>query len=143
MRNWTVPTVALLLAACAANPPLEDLSRQPAALSQQPATSATLATTPGSAAAERAVAIDPEAVTEVVYSPNDEAYNAVVCEVRERPGSNIKQKFCMTREAWSARQAASQDQLSDLQREQRWRDEVIREAEMHGRRPTGAGLGPN
>jgi len=89
VKNWIVPAVALLLAACAANPPREDLSYQPAALSRQPATSATLATA-GSVAAERVVPTVLGPVTEVVYSPTDEAYDAVVCELRERPGSKIK-----------------------------------------------------
>jgi len=49
----------------------------------------------------------------------------------------------MTQEALRARQEVTKDQLSELQREQQWRDEAIFEAEMRGRRPTGFGLGPN
>ena len=143
MRNWTAPAAALLLAACAANPPREDLSHQPAVLSPQPTTSATLAATAGRVAPQRVVPTALGPVTEVVYSASDEAYDAVVCEVRERPGSKIKQKICMTQEALRARQEATTDHLSTLQREQQWRDEAIFQAEMQGRRPTGFGLGPN
>lgn len=142
VRKSTGPAVALLLAACAANAPREDLSYQALALSQPPTASAALASSGGDSAT-RVVPTRVGPATEVVASPSDEAYTAVVCEVRERPGSKIKQEICMTREAYSASREAAKGQLSDLQREQQWRDEVIREAEINGRRPTGPGFGPN
>ena len=45
--------------------------------------------------------------------------------------------------ATEAREEQRDEQLEELQREQRWRDEIIRQAEMSGRRPSGFGLGPN
>jgi hypothetical protein len=63
-----------------------------------------------------------------------------ICKTTKRPGSNIADTVCYTREEQLARQAASQDTLDELQREQHWRDQVIQEALMRNRYP--AGLGP-
>lgn len=77
----------------------------------------------------------------------DEADSGRVCESRERPGSRMTRTVCYTREeqlaAAAAREEQRDEQLDELQREQRWRDEIIRQAEMSGRRPSGFGLGPD
>ena len=144
MRNWTVPAAALLLTACAANPPRQEAVYEPPALSEQTAAPVSFVAASENVGAARVVPPDPESVAEVVASPGtDQAYSALVCETRERPGSKIKQKICMTQEEFNARQAATDDQLSALRHEQQWRDEIIREAELSGSRPSGFGLGPN
>ncbi|HUQ52810.1 MAG TPA: hypothetical protein VM692_11355 [Gammaproteobacteria bacterium] len=63
-----------------------------------------------------------------------------ICKTTKRPGSNIADTVCYTREEQLARQEASKDKVAELQREQRWRDQVIQEAQMRNRYP--AGLGP-
>ena len=77
----------------------------------------------------------------------EEADSGRVCESVERPGSRMTRTVCYTREERLANAAARDEQrdeqLDELQREQRWRDEIIRQAEMSGRRPSGFGLGPN
>ena len=77
----------------------------------------------------------------------EEAGSGRVCESVERPGSRMTRTVCYTREERQASAAAREEQrdgqLDELQREQRWRDEIIRQAEMSGRRPSGFGLGPN
>lgn len=77
----------------------------------------------------------------------EEADSGRVCESVERPGSRMTRTVCYTREerqaAAAAREERRDEQLDELQREQRWRDEIIRQAEMSGRRPSGFGLGPN
>jgi len=77
----------------------------------------------------------------------EEADSGRVCESVERPGSRMTRTVCYTREEQQASAAAREErrdeQLDELQREQRWRDEIIRQAEMSGRRPSGFGLGPN
>lgn len=63
-----------------------------------------------------------------------------ICKTTKRPGSNIADTVCYTREEQLARQEASKETLDELQREQHWRDQVIQEALMKNRYP--AGLGP-
>jgi hypothetical protein len=84
---------------------------------------------------------------EVEPLPDEAVENIQVCEQRKRPGSHIAETFCYTRDEQAARaqerEKALSDQLDELQREARWRDEIIRQAELEGRRPSGFGLGPN
>ena len=94
-------------------------------------------------AEENAAIESDEQITNVRVVPMDEADDRRICEYRKRPGSRIAQKVCFTRQERIANQEATKDQLANLQREQRWRDEIIREAQMNGRRPSGFGLGPD
>jgi hypothetical protein len=63
-----------------------------------------------------------------------------ICKTTKRPGSNIADTVCYTREEQLAQQEATKGKMGELQREQRWRDQVIQEAQMRNRYP--AGLGP-
>ena len=134
MRISTVPAVTLLLVACAANPPRDEVGYQPTAPSQLPTAAAVFASSTANEDAERIVPTQIGPATEVVASPDDGAITGVVCEVRERPGSRIKQKVCMTREAHVAIREAAKGQLAVAQREQEWLDEKIRENEMNAHR---------
>lgn len=90
---------------------------------------------------------DEGSISELRTLTIDEADSGRVCESRERPGSRMTRTVCYTREeriaAAAAREEQRDEQLDELQREQRWRDEIIRQAEMSGRRPSGFGLGPD
>ena len=141
MRISTVLAVALLLAACAASSPREDLSDQSPALSPQPTASPALASSSANVA-ERVAPTPLGPVTEVFASPNDGALTGVVCEVRKRPGSRVKERVCMLREAHNAIREAARDRLSAAQREHQWLEEVTREAETERRRGGGFGPGP-
>ena len=79
----------------------------------------------------------------VAAAPNAESLgdptSGRICKTTKRPGSNIADTVCYTREEQLARQAASKDTLDELQREQQWRDQVIQEALMKNRYPSGLG----
>lgn len=129
MRYCVAVALTLLIGACASPPP-----RQAATLAPFVAATDT-----------RAVA--DATIAELKTVTADEADSGKVCEKVERPGSRMARTVCYTKQErvayQEARDEAMRDQLDELQREQRWRDEVIRQAEMDQRRPTGFGLGPN
>jgi hypothetical protein len=81
--------------------------------------------------------------TLVAPTPNAESLgdpaSGRICKTMKRPGSNIADTVCYTREEQLARQAASKDALGELQREQHFRDQVIQEALMKNRYPSGLG----
>ena len=166
MRHSIVIALSLLVGACASQP------QYVAQTSPSSSATAFVASPPGTVLAEQSgssavqipadiqqVALAPEGaekvvstesdeqITELRVVPAEEADSGRVCESRQRPGSRMEQTFCYTRQEQlvnqEAREALRDDQLADLQREQRWRDEIVRQAEMSGRRPTGFGLGPN
>ena len=76
-----------------------------------------------------------------------EADSGRVCESRERPGSRMTRRVCYTAQEWetirAAREEALKDELDEFKREQHWRDEEFRQAQMEQRRPSGFGFGPN
>ncbi len=101
------------------------------------------------AAARRAAnsAENDETITSVNVEPGDGPASDLVCERVQRPGSRMARKVCYSRQQALANEAAqaemTKEQLAELRREQRWRDEIIRQAEMSGTRPSGFGLGPD
>lgn len=72
--------------------------------------------------------------------PTADPNSGRICKTVKRPGSNIADTVCYTREQQLARQAAGQEAVDDLQNEQRWRDQSIHEAAMKNRYPTGVGI---
>jgi hypothetical protein len=136
--------LTLLLGACASQP-LSSTAFAPSPSSTALVEQAAFAAQPSNAQA--APSESPASLEQVKTVDIEEIDNGRVCEQRKRPGSNMTQKFCYTRQEWLANQEAREkalaDQLDDLQREQRWRDEAMRQAEMEQRRPSGFGFGPN
>ena len=133
MKNPILMALALMLVACASTAPRQV---------QSPLATSGAAFAPGAAAPAAEVVTLPVEEVDV-----EEIDNGLVCEKRQRPGSKMTQTFCYTREEHLAREAARdealRDQLDELQREARWRDEIIRQAELERRRPSGFGIGPN
>lgn len=76
----------------------------------------------------------------------NEADSGRVCESRERPGSRMTRRVCYTAQEWdsirAAREEALKDELEEFKRQQKWRDEEFRQAQMEQRRPSGFGFGP-
>ena len=115
--RYVILMVLALLTACAGQGQLE------------PVTVPNLAQ--GSSAANQAAALP-------LNAPN----SGRVCETRKRPGSNIAETICYTREQQVAREDASKEALDRLENEQHWRDQAIQDALMRNQYPRGAGLGP-
>lgn len=135
MKYSIIVAFALTLVACA-HPSTRPLQ------SSLAATGTAFAADPAGSAAAPSTADDE--IVDVTEVSAEELDNGRVCESRKRPGSNITQTVCYTRDEQAAsREKALKDQLDELQREARWRDEVIRQATLEGRRPSGFGLGPN
>ncbi len=166
MRLILLATVTLLLSACASQPPgaVQTLPASSAAsflggdtatpIQQQDGAEAAPVPAPREQAPTAADTPDDDAANESDATiaqlrtvTAQEADSGRVCESVERPGSRMTRTVCYTREeqvaAAAAREERRDEQLDELQREQRWRDEIIRQAEMSGRRPSGFGLGPN
>lgn len=135
--------LSLLLGACASQPS--------SSTAFAPGPSGTAVVEQAAIAAERsdaaAPAEAPDSLALVRTVDVEEIDNGRVCEQRKRPGSNITQKFCYTRQERIALQAAREEaregQLDELRREQHWRDEIMRQAEMNQQRPSGFGFGPD
>ena len=166
MRQILLANVTLLLCACASQPPsaVQTLPASAAASFLAGDTATPIQQQGGAQAAPEPAPQDPVPVaadTRDDAAPNEgdatiaqlrtlsieEADSGRVCVSRERPGSRMTRTVCYTPEerlaATEAREEQRDEQLEELQREQRWRDEIIRQAEMSGRRPSGFGLGPN
>ena len=166
MRHPIVLAVPLLICACASQPP------SAVQTSLSPGVAPFVANTTDPATAEQSVPSAPqppvgreqaayaagsagadvsnegqESIAQLRTLSIEEADSGRVCEARMRPGSRMTRTVCYTREerlAYEAeREEMTEAQIAELQREQRWRDEIIRQAEMSGRRPSGFGLGPN
>jgi len=138
MKHPIIMAFTLTLVACTSQSPREiqsALAAGGAAFAERPA-SPSAASDSGAAEIVDATTVQAEDLD-----------NGRICEQVKRPGSNMTQTFCYTREERVAQQTARDkernDQLSELEREARWRDEIIRQATMEGRRPSGFGLGPN
>lgn len=164
MRHLLLVNVTLLLSACASQPP-SALQTLPAAASFLTGDAAVPIRQQGGAETAPVpaphdpvpVAADTrddavpsegeEAIAQLRTLSIEEADSGRVCSSVERPGSRMTRTVCYTREervaAAAEREEQRDEQLDELQREQRWRDEIIRQAEMSGRRPSGFGLGPN
>jgi len=126
-------------------------SQDDTATEQQSSRRAKRAARKASAEAESALADgtdETEATgTKVDVEGGESGQNDIVCKHVKRPGSNIARKVCYSEQERlaneEARKEALKGQLGDLEREQRWRDEIINEAIVNGRRPSGFGLGPD
>lgn len=77
--------------------------------------------------------------TAVKTVTSDEADNGRVCEMRQRPGSRMAQKYCYTRQQYTANQElrdeAVRQQIDELQREQRLLENQRQQMEIERRRP--------
>jgi hypothetical protein len=70
----------------------------------------------------------------------DDPNSGRICKRVKRPGSNIADTVCYTREQQLATSAASKAAMEDLQNEQHWRDQAIQEALMKNRFPSAVGI---
>lgn len=167
VRYWIVPALALLSAVCVAQLPREDqASVSDSAATLAPGTPSAVAPARGASGTDEPPAgrteqiafasksadsdssiVNDESIARVDVVPGEQANTGIVCERVQRPGSRMTRKVCYSRAqqlaSQEARDKARNDQLAELEREQRWRDEIIRQAEMRGMRPSGFGLGPN
>ena len=85
----------------------------------------------------------PETLVVTATKTEPDAAGGRVCKDRRRPGSMIATTICYSREEQLAFDQAKERTLSDLEREQLWRDQVINDAKMKNEWPRGGGLGPN
>ena len=85
----------------------------------------------------------PEVLVVTAVKTEPDAAGGRVCKDRRRPGSMIATTICYSREEQLAFDQAKERTLSDLEREQLWRDQVINDAKMKNEWPRGGGLGPN
>lgn len=144
MKRTIFLVSALLIGACATNPPrdAQNLGTGNAAAFTGVATGATATAVRATAAQAAAPKATNEAFTAVKTVTSQEADNGRVCEHRTRPGSHMAQKYCYTREQHAANQELRDDivrqQVAELEREQRLQSEMHRQMEMERQRRQGA-----
>ncbi len=98
-------------------------------------TAATLLAKPGGTAAS-----SPEPGAGAQPTLLAERGDATVCRTMQRPGSRISERICYTQKEELAAQEASKRMISDLEREQHFRDQAIQEAAARGRFPSPPGM---
>ncbi len=135
--NPEAPAEAPLAGAAASATARSPSAHSPAPIEQRDPT-ADLTTADGPAETEA-----PEELVVTATRAEPDAAHGRVCKDRRRPGSMIAATICYSREEQPAFERDKQRTLSELEQEQRWRDQVINDAKMKNEWPRGGGLGPN
>jgi hypothetical protein len=92
------------------------------------------------AGGEESLVANASSAARVATLPLDDPDGGRICKTVKRPGSNIADTVCHTRQQQLARQAASKEAIDELRDEQHWRDQAIQEAMMKNRYPSAVGI---